>query len=55
MKQLVMCGPRKSKVVDVPDLKVEPGTLLVKVKYTGALHVGLASMGGGFRRPYPGT
>lgn len=35
MKQLVMCGPRKSKVVDVPDLKVEPGTLLVKVKYTG--------------------
>lgn len=35
MKQLVMNGPRQSTVVDVPDLKVSPGTLLVKVKYTG--------------------
>lgn len=35
MKALVMTGPRKSKVVDVPDLTPGMGQVLVKVKYNG--------------------
>ena len=35
MKALVMTGPRKSKVVDVPDLVPGPGQVLLKVKYNG--------------------
>ena len=35
MKSLVMTGPRKSAVVDVPDLQPAAGEVLMKVKYTG--------------------
>ena len=35
MKALVMTGPRKSIVVDVPDLAPAKGQVLVKVKYNG--------------------
>lgn len=35
MKALVMNGPRKSVLVDVPDLEPAAGEVLIKVKYTG--------------------
>ncbi len=35
MKQLFMVGPRKSIIKDVPDLKALPGTVMIRVKYTG--------------------
>jgi len=35
MKALEMVGPRKSRIIDVPDLEPGPGQVLVKVKYTG--------------------
>lgn len=35
MKQLVMQGPGKSGVVDVPDLKIKDDEILIKVKYCG--------------------
>ncbi|MDR1000072.1 MAG: alcohol dehydrogenase catalytic domain-containing protein [Clostridiales bacterium] len=38
MKQIVMTGPRKSKVIDVPEPQIERGELLVKVTYTGMCH-----------------
>lgn len=36
MKRLVMEGPRKSVIIDVPDLTPSPNQILIKVKYTGA-------------------
>ena len=38
MKRIVMEGPRKSKVIDVPDLKINDDQILVKIKYTGMCH-----------------
>lgn len=38
MKQIVMTGPRKSKVIDVDIPKINDEQLLVKVKYTGMCH-----------------
>ena len=38
MKQIVMTGPRKSTVVDVPIPKCGENQLLVKVTYTGICH-----------------
>ena len=38
MKQIVMTGPRKSTVVDVPIPKCGENQLLVKVTYTGMCH-----------------
>ena len=38
MKQIVMTGPGKSTVVDVPMPKINDGQLLVKVTYTGMCH-----------------
>ena len=38
MKQLVMAGPRKSKVVKVKEPVINDGQLLVKVRYTGMCH-----------------
>ena len=38
MKQIVMVGPRKSKVIDVPVPKIGDDQLLVKVTYTGMCH-----------------
>ena len=38
MKQIVMVGPRKSKVVDVPVPEINADQLLVKVTYTGMCH-----------------
>lgn len=38
MKQIVMVGPRQSKVVDVPTPKINEQQLLVKVTYTGMCH-----------------
>ncbi len=35
MKQLVMEGPKKSKVIDVPDLVPNDDQILIKVKYCG--------------------
>ena len=35
MKQVVMVGPRKSEVVDVPIPEITDDQLLVKVTYTG--------------------
>jgi threonine dehydrogenase-like Zn-dependent dehydrogenase len=35
MKALEMTGPRKSHVIEVPDLEPSAGQVLVKVKYTG--------------------
>ena len=35
MKQLFMVGPRKSIIKDVPELKALPGTVMIRVKYTG--------------------
>lgn len=38
MKQIVMTGPRKSKVIEVPMPKIDDNQLLVKVTYTGMCH-----------------
>ena len=38
MKQIIMTGPRKSKVIDVTVPKIERNELLVKVIYTGMCH-----------------
>jgi threonine dehydrogenase-like Zn-dependent dehydrogenase len=38
MKQIVMVGPRKSKVVQVPEPQINDRQLLVKVTYTGMCH-----------------
>lgn len=38
MKQIVMTGPRKSKVIDVDIPKINSNQLLVKVIYTGMCH-----------------
>ena len=38
MRQIVMVGPRKSKVIDVPVPKITDDELLVKVTYTGMCH-----------------
>ena len=38
MKQVVMVGPRKSEVVDVPIPEITDDQLLVKVTYTGMCH-----------------
>ena len=38
MKQLIMTGPRKSKVVEVPIPEIGDNELLVKVKYSGMCH-----------------
>ncbi len=38
MKQIVMVGPRKSKVVEVPDPVINDDQILVKVTYTGMCH-----------------
>lgn len=38
MKQIIMCGPRKSRVADVPVPKIGDNELLVKVRYTGMCH-----------------
>ena len=38
MKQVVMVGPRKSKVVDVPVPEINDNQLLVRVTYTGMCH-----------------
>ena len=38
MKQIVMTGPGKSHVVDVPDPVINDDQLLVKVTYTGMCH-----------------
>jgi threonine dehydrogenase-like Zn-dependent dehydrogenase len=35
MKTMMMVGPRKSSVVDVPDLQPAAGQVLVKIKYNG--------------------
>lgn len=36
MKQMVMEGPRKSKVIETPDLTPGPDQVMIRVKYTGA-------------------
>lgn len=38
MRQIVMTGPRRSKVIDVPIPEAGPNQLLVKVTYTGMCH-----------------
>lgn len=38
MKQLIMEGPKKSKIIDVEVPKINDNQLLVKVKYTGMCH-----------------
>ena len=38
MKQVVMVGPRKSEVIDVPIPEITDDQLLVKVTYTGMCH-----------------
>ncbi len=38
MKQIVMAGPRKSKIVQVDIPKINDRQLLVKVTYTGMCH-----------------
>ena len=38
MKQIVMTGPGKSKVVEVPDPVIYDDQILVKVTYTGMCH-----------------
>lgn len=38
MKQIIMAGPKKSKIVEVDIPKITPDQLLVKVKYTGMCH-----------------
>ena len=38
MKEIVMTGPRKSKVIEVPDPQINDDQLLVKVTYTGMCH-----------------
>lgn len=38
MKQIVMAGPRKSRIVDVPIPEITDDQLLVKVTYTGMCH-----------------
>ena len=38
MKQIVMVGPRKSKVIEVDVPKINDDQVLVKVKYTGMCH-----------------
>lgn len=38
MKQIVMQGPRKSRIVDVPVPEINDDQLLVKVTYTGMCH-----------------
>lgn len=38
MKQIVMVGPKKSEVVEVPIPKINENQLLVKVAYTGMCH-----------------
>lgn len=38
MKSIVMTGPRKSKVIDLPEPKISDDELLVKVRYTGMCH-----------------
>ncbi|MCM1134103.1 MAG: alcohol dehydrogenase catalytic domain-containing protein [Clostridium sp.] len=38
MRQIVMCGPRKSKVIEVEIPKINENQLLVKVLYTGMCH-----------------
>ena len=35
MKQLILEGPKKSKVIDMEIPKIKDNQLLVKVKYTG--------------------
>ena len=38
MKQIVMEGPRKSKVAEVDIPKINDDQILVKVRYTGMCH-----------------
>ena len=38
MKQIVMEGPRKSKIVEVDIPKINDNQILVKVRYTGMCH-----------------
>lgn len=38
MKQMIMEGPKKSKIIDVDIPKINDNQLLVKVKYTGMCH-----------------
>ena len=38
MKQMIMAGPKKSRIVDVEIPKIKEEQLLVKVKYTGMCH-----------------
>ena len=38
MKQIVMTGPRRSKIIDVPVPAINDDQLLVKVTYTGMCH-----------------
>lgn len=38
MKQLIMEGPKKSKIIDVEVPKINDNQLLVKVRYTGMCH-----------------
>lgn len=38
MKAIIMIGPRKSKVIDIPDPKISEDEILVHVKYTGMCH-----------------
>ena len=38
MKQIVMAGPRKSRIIDVPIPEITDDQLLVKVTYTGMCH-----------------
>ena len=38
MKQIVMAGPRKSEIIDVPIPEITDDQLLVKVTYTGMCH-----------------
>lgn len=38
MKQIVMQGPRESRVIDVPVPEINDDQLLVKVRYTGMCH-----------------
>lgn len=38
MKQIVMTGPRKSHVVEVPEPKIDDGQLLVRITYAGLCH-----------------
>ena len=38
MKKLIMEGPKKSKITDVPIPKINDDEILVKVRYTGMCH-----------------